>query len=147
MEHFVLIAAGSNYYARRNMVKARRLTEALLTVQAASRLLPNAAIGIEAPLFTNQLLLGTTPLGAEELKARLKDIETRCGDSRELRTRRRVAIDLDLLAHGSRQHHTADWQRPYIKALLEELAPTLAGNATTRRWLGWAQEKEPADKQ
>lgn len=70
-------------------------------------------------LYLNQLCEGTTSLTPEEANSVLKAFEQQLG-----RTRNEegiVAIDLDLLLHGERRFHLRDWERNYIKDLLNEL--------------------------
>ena len=43
------------------------------------------------------------------------------GDLSDLRKRGIVMMDLDLLQYGEEKHHTDDWQRAYVKQLMEEL--------------------------
>ena len=66
-------------------------------------------------------MAATTTLTLEQTLTVLKETERMCGDSRELRACGKVMLDADLLQYGSEKHHTADWQRPYIKLLLEEM--------------------------
>ena len=130
----VLIAVGSNHDAPRALGDALASLPLLLEHMARTEVLVNPAIGIEAADFSNLLITGTTTLDASSLNAQLKAIERRCGDRRELRSRGEILLDLDLLAYGRQQLHQADWERGYIRQLLEELSVLCADRREVRRW-------------
>ena len=69
--------------------------------------------------YLNQLCQGTTALGEGLLCEVLKETEKRLG--RIHNEDGIVAIDLDLLQYDEQRHHLRDWNRSYVKDLLNEL--------------------------
>lgn len=139
----VLIAVGSNHDAPRTIVEALTSLPSLLDDIAKTEVLVNPALGIDAADFSNLLVAGTTTLDASSLNAQLKAIERRCGDRRELRSRGQILLDLDLLAYGRQQLHQADWERGYIRQLLEELSALCADRREVRRWHRLIHPQQP----
>lgn len=68
----------------------------------------------EGAPYSNCIARGNTDLSEAELCYTLKDIERQLGrtDSKP------VMMDIDILQYGDAKRHLADWERPYIKALL-----------------------------
>ena len=69
--------------------------------------------------YLNQLCKGTTALGMNLLNEVLKEIEKRLG-----RTHNEdgiVTVDLDLLEYDGERFHHRDWERNYVKDLINEL--------------------------
>ena len=66
--------------------------------------------------YMNRLAGGYTTLTAEELTRRLKDIEAETG-----RTKQRVTIDLDLMEYDNERFHLADWSRPYVQNIIDDI--------------------------
>lgn len=86
-----------------------------------SRILRTEPIGLKGSGdFLNALTRFRTRLEYKELERRLKQIETLCGRIHTVKSAD-IPIDLDILLYGNERHHEADWQRPYIKTLSEEL--------------------------
>ena len=69
--------------------------------------------------YLNQLCKGTTAFGEGLLGEVLKETEKRIG--RQHNEDGIVAIDLDLLEYDGQRHHLKDWNRDYVKNLLDEL--------------------------
>lgn len=121
-DYEVIISLASNCQQEENLSEARkhlgqilfdtRYTKALWTKPITSNK--------QSPLYLNQLVYARTGLSADLLINGLKDIEEQMGRTAELRSKGIVPIDLDLMKHGDTLHHLNDWERPYIKALLEE---------------------------
>jgi 2-amino-4-hydroxy-6-hydroxymethyldihydropteridine diphosphokinase len=73
----------------------------------------------ECSMYLNQLCQGTTAFGPNLLSEVLKETEKRQG-----RTHNEdgiVTLDLDLLQYDDERFHLKDWDRPYIKNLINEL--------------------------
>jgi 2-amino-4-hydroxy-6-hydroxymethyldihydropteridine diphosphokinase len=51
----------------------------------------------------------------------IRNIEGRCGNRKAFRTRSIISIDVDILLYGDKKLHEADWERPYVKELMESL--------------------------
>ena len=102
------------------MAKAReQLTQLLTEVSFISAIWTDPIHSIRKEQYLNQLCQGTTAFGEGLLCEVLKEIEKRLG-----RTKNEdgiVAIDLDLLQYDERKHHLRDWERSYVKNLLNEL--------------------------
>jgi 2-amino-4-hydroxy-6-hydroxymethyldihydropteridine diphosphokinase len=102
------------------MAAARTQLEQLLTeVQFTSAIWTEPINTLRKEPYLNQLCKGTTALGEGLLCEVLKELEKRLG-------RRRnedgiVAIDLDLLQYDDQRHHLRDWNRVYVKDLINEL--------------------------
>ena len=79
-----------------------------------------------APSYLNQLAIAHTPLTADELTQHLKALERSLGRTPEMRSRGIVPIDLDLLLFNHRRYHERDWQRSYVKRLMEDKLPEKA---------------------
>jgi 2-amino-4-hydroxy-6-hydroxymethyldihydropteridine diphosphokinase len=71
--------------------------------------------------YSNMLATFSTELDEQSLIMLLKNAEMELDDTPELRKRGIVMMDLDMLQYGEEKHHTDDWQRTYVKQLMEEL--------------------------
>ena len=71
--------------------------------------------------FANMLVVFNSTLDTEEVVSKLKQIERQCGDTRMARSRGEVIMDIDLLRYDDELFHQSDWQRHYIKTLMEEM--------------------------
>ncbi len=139
----VLIAVGSNHDAAHTLCAALSLVPALLEDPVCTRVAETQAIGIDAPDFHNLLITGKVRCDAPTLTSRLKAIEQACGDTRALRARHLIRLDLDLLALGDARYHAPDWTRYYIRTLLEELHTLCADRPQVGEWLQWTQPQPP----
>ncbi|MGM9706583.1 MAG: 2-amino-4-hydroxy-6-hydroxymethyldihydropteridine diphosphokinase [Prevotella sp.] len=123
MKHDILLALGSNHRADSNLQQALSLLARFVDIRRTSATLVSAAIGegMENGVcpFTNQLLCGETLLPLDELQTRLKEAERLIG--RRPGERYTIPIDLDILRYDDRMLHPDDWDRPYIRRLLEDL--------------------------
>lgn len=119
-EHYIIISLASNENQETNMAAARTQLEQLLTeVKFTSAIWTEPINTLRKEPYLNQLCKGTTALGEGLLCEVLKELEKRLG-------RRRnedgiVAIDLDLLQYDDQRHHLRDWNRVYVKDLINEL--------------------------
>ena len=149
--HHIIISLASNFNQEANLEAARTALTQLLTevhFTSAKRTKPFGTIdhgpltidhSLEASpfesklssldqwsmvngqcsMYLNQLCSGTTALGPELLSEVLKETEKRQG-----RTHNEdgiVTLDLDLLEYDNERYHLRDWQRPYVKDLINEL--------------------------
>lgn len=119
-EHYIIISLASNENQEANMAAARTQLEQLLTeVKFTSAIWTEPINTLRKEPYLNQLCKGTTALGEGLLCEVLKELEKRLG-------RRRnedgiVTIDLDLLQYDDQRHHLRDWNRIYVKDLINEL--------------------------
>ena len=119
-EHQIIISLASNENQEANMAAARtQLTQLLTEVHFTSAMWTEPVNTSRKAPYLNQLCKGTTAFGEGLLCEVLKETEKRLG-----RTRNEdgiVTIDLDLLEYDGQRHHLRDWNRDYIKNLLNEL--------------------------
>lgn len=127
--HSVVVSLGSNVDAERNIDGAlSRLRAILQGCKCSGRLwtvpvgAPKEAGAWPTKRFLNMILAATTPLTVADLQAELKLIERDLGRLDDEKRRGVVRIDIDLLAYDGQRFHEADWQRPYIKELLEDFS-------------------------
>ena len=119
-EHHIIISLASNEGQEAHLATARRVLTFLLTEAHFTSAIWTEPVNTshKAP-YLNQLCTGTTALGVNLLGEVLKETERRLG-----RTHNEdgiVAIDLDLLQYDGQKYHLRDWNREYVKNLLNEL--------------------------
>lgn len=115
-----IIAIGSNYQSEQALALARLLLKENFSDIIFSDEMKTKAIGIDAPDFVNCIAKGSTKMSYDELNKLFKNIEEKCGNSRELRKENLVKMDIDILLYGKNKYHIDDWNRDYIKALTKE---------------------------
>ena len=134
--HEVIISLASNENQEANLAKAReQLTQLMADVHFTSAIwtkpyyndhIQSSMFNVQSSMFNgqsknylNQLCKGTTAFGEGLLGEVLKETEKRIG--RQHNEDGIVAIDLDLLSYDGQRHHLKDWNRDYVKNLLDEL--------------------------
>ena len=126
-EHHIIISLASNINHEANMQAARTQLTQLLTEAHFTRAIYTEPVGNgqwsivngQCPKYLNQLCEGTTAYGFNLLNEVLKETEKRLG-----RTHNEdgiVTIDLDLLEYDGERYHLRDWDRNYVKDLINEL--------------------------
>ena len=119
-EHQIIISLASNKNQEARLEAAReQLVQLLTECHFTSAMWTEPIHSSRKEPYLNQLCMGTTSLGEGLLCEVLKETEKRLG-----RTKNEdgiVAIDLDLLQYDERRHHLRDWERNYVKDLLNEL--------------------------
>ena len=119
-EHHVIISLASNHHQEAALAAAReQLTQLLTEVKFTSSIWTEAIGSIRKEPYLNQLCKGSTALGDGLLGEVLKETERRLG-----RTHNEdgiVVLDLDLLEYDGVRHHLRDWDRNYVKDLINEL--------------------------
>lgn len=88
-----------------------------------SRVMQTLPIGMENTnvRFANMLVVFKSTFDTEEVVSTLKHIEALCGDTRIARRRGEIVMDIDMLKYDEERFHLSDWQRHYVKALMEEM--------------------------
>ena len=118
--HQIIISLASNKDQEAHMAAAReQLVQLLTEAHFTSAIWTEPINSIRKEPYLNQLCQGTTALGEGLLCEVLKETEKRLG-----RTHNEdgiVTIDLDLLQYDGQRHHLRDWDRNYIKDLLNKL--------------------------
>lgn len=119
-EHHVIISLASNHHQEAALAAAReQLTQLLTEVKFTSAIWTEPIGSIRKEPYLNQLCKGSTALGDGLLGEVLKETERRLG-----RTHNEdgiVVLDLDLLEYDGVRHHLRDWDRNYVKDLINEL--------------------------
>ena len=119
-EHHIIIRLASNINHEANLEAARtQLTQLLTEVHFTSAIYTEPVGTLRREPYLNQLCKGTTALGFNLLNEVLKETEKRLG-----RTHNEdgiVTIDLDLLEYDGERYHHRDWERNYVKDLINEL--------------------------
>ena len=119
-QHSIIISLASNYDQQGNLAKAREQLKVLLSdIQFTKELWTQPVNNHRQEPYLNQLCQATTNLGANLLSEVLKELEKRLG--RTLNEEGIVTIDLDLMAYDGQRYHLKDWDRSYIKDLINEL--------------------------
>ena len=131
--HHIIISLASNFNQEANLEAARTaltllLTEAHFTSAKWTKpfgVIDHGPLGSaawhrqECSMYLNQLCQGTTAFGPNLLSEVLKETEKRQG-----RTHNEdgiVTLDLDLLQYDDQRFHLRDWERSYVKDLINEL--------------------------
>ena len=119
-EHHIIISLASNINHEANLEAARtQLTQLLSEVHFTSAIYTEPVGTLRQEPYLNQLCKGTTALGMNLLNEVLKELEKRLG-----RTHNEdgiVTVDLDLLEYDGERFHHRDWERNYVKDLINEL--------------------------
>ena len=119
-EHHIIISLASNINHEANLVAARtQLTQLLSEAHFTRAIYTKPIHSLRQEPYLNQLCEGTTAYGFNLLNEVLKETEKRLG-----RTHNEdgiVTIDLDLLEYDGERYHLRDWDRNYVKDLINEL--------------------------
>ena len=118
--HHIIISLASNINQEANLEAAReQLTQLLTEVRFTRAIYTEPVNSLRKEPYLNQLCEGSTALGPELLSEVLKEHEKRQG-----RTHNEdgiVTLDLDLMQYDDDRYHLRDWERSYIKELINEL--------------------------
>lgn len=117
----LILSIGSNCSQKDMVCRAKEQINKLLDGSARySEEVWTEPVGIKSDLFLNCLCFGRTAFDCDTLRRRLKDIEHNCGRTDDERRRNIVRIDIDILRYGDRIMPKEDWNRDYIKKLLQD---------------------------
>lgn len=119
--HRVIMALGSNSCQQECMAEALRLIGKIVNCRTRTRMVWTEPIGIKSGMFLNCLLAGETMLGLDDLNCAVKNIEKQCGRTADAKISGRICMDIDILEYDGVRHHDDDWERAYIKQLMEEI--------------------------
>jgi GTP cyclohydrolase IA len=112
----VILLAGSNLDKERCLPEAIRQLRRNqdIVVRAVSACYQSASVGgpPDAPDFFNAAVYATTPLGAEELRDRLREIEDSLGRVRSSDPNAPRTIDLDIVYYGDLVKDFGEWSVP-----------------------------------
>lgn len=123
--HDILIALGTNVIADRIRFVETCLEQSFEEVRF-TQTIPTEPIGerFKGKQFFNAVMAGKTFMARNEVVEQLKRIEQLAGNTQDKRNMGVVEADIDLLMYDDEKLHEKDWQRPYIKELVEELRIT-----------------------
>lgn len=123
--HNILIALGTNVIADRIRFVETCLEQSFEEVRF-TQTIPTEPIGerFKGKQFYNAVMAGKTFMARNEVVEQLKRIEQLAGNTQDKRNMGVVEADIDLLMYDDEKLHEKDWQRPYIKELVEELRIT-----------------------
>jgi 2-amino-4-hydroxy-6-hydroxymethyldihydropteridine diphosphokinase len=121
MNHSVIISLASNRFQKKNLSKARRCLEEILSnIQYTSEQWTEPFNAARRDVYLNQIVRGTTTLDEDALNLHLKQTEISFGRNDAKRQLGIVPIDLDILEFDGQKRHLRDWQRPYIQQIISE---------------------------
>ena len=126
--HSILISLASNHEQEKNLSEVRKALAQVLVSTVYSPAIWTEPFNMNftphtppPSMYLNQLVSAQTSLDADELILRMKDMELVQGRDEEARRQHIVPIDLDLLQYDTQRFHLRDWQRPYVRQLLDTL--------------------------
>ena len=120
--HNILIALGTNVIADRIRFVETCLEQSFEEVRF-TQTIPTEPIGerFKGKQFYNAVMAGKTNLAMSEVEEQLKRIEQLAGNTLDKRNMGVVEADIDLLMYDDVKLHEKDWQRSYIKELVERI--------------------------
>lgn len=120
--HDILIAIGTNVIADRIRFVEVHLEQCFENVRF-THTIPTEPIGerFKGKQFFNAVMAGKTNLAMSEVEEQLKRIEQLAGNTQDKRNMGVVEADIDLLMYDDVKLHEKDWQRSYIKELVERI--------------------------
>lgn len=120
--HDILIAIGTNVIADRIRFVEVHLEQCFENVRF-THTIPTEPIGerFKGKQFFNAVMAGKTRMAMSEVEEQLKLIEQLAGNTLDKRNMGVVEADIDLLMYDDVKLHEKDWQRSYIKELVERI--------------------------
>lgn len=118
----IIISLGSNTFPEQHIEQAICLLRQAFGELMVTRQLWTEPIGMESSCkFLNMLVMASTAWSMQQVQEELKRIEVLCGRKPEDKAKGIVQVDVDLLLYYDKRCHLGDWQRDYVKILMEEL--------------------------
>ncbi len=118
----VILALGCNVSPDVNMLRMQRVLSRRFPLLRFTYQMVTTAIGIVAQPFTNCLAYMPADIGYSELHTITKALELELGSTDTNKQEGRVVADIDILYCGGHKYHKADWNRPYIRELINVMA-------------------------
>lgn len=120
--HDLLIAIGTNVIADRIRFVEVHLEQCFENVRF-TQIIPTEPIGerFKGKQFFNAVMAGNTNMAMSEVEEQLKRIEQLAGNTQDKRNMGVVEADIDLMMYDDVKLHEKDWQRSYIKELVERI--------------------------
>lgn len=117
----IIISLGTNHDKYRNMSKAKDMLCGIFGSGISfTRSVETKPIGVVSADYLNALAVIETGMSYKEAEGCLKGIERECGRDRTKEPE--VAMDIDILEYNGKKERLKDWERGYVKALMDELA-------------------------
>lgn len=117
----LILSLGSNTGQKENMENAESLLRTLFKQIRFSDSKWTEPVGIESDLFLNKIAVVYTAHGLQQICKALRNIERKCGRSRSLHKSNVVPMDIDVLQFGDAKMHAEDWERGYIRELIQQM--------------------------
>lgn len=117
----LLIALGTNVNQKQNIQKAMELLRKTWHDILFTKSKWTKPIGMDTDLFYNCLAYAKVDEDLPQVQQILKNIENACGNTEADRVLQKIQMDIDILMFGTRKLHEQDWQRSYIKELIQEI--------------------------
>lgn len=118
----IIISLGSNMLPEYHINQAVCLLRQTFGELIVTRQLWTEPVGMESSCkFLNMLVMASTAWSMQQVQEELKRIEVLCGRKPEDKAKGIVVVDADLLLYNDKRCHLNDWQRDYVKILMEEL--------------------------
>lgn len=119
MERKIIISLGSNFCQQESMERAQNMLRNIFQTISFSKVMRTLPIDIESDRFFNCLAFARSKKTESEIVKELKAIQKACGDTPSLRRKSIIKMDLDLLLFGDEKRHIEDWNRNYVKQLIQ----------------------------
>lgn len=123
--HSVILCLGSNTDQEANIQRAQQLLRAEYASIAFTPSIWTEPVGVISPPYLNCLATVNTKESLSCLHDKTKAIERQMHSSREERKGNIVRIDIDILSFDRKHYHEDDWNRDYVKQLIEDLPTPL----------------------
>lgn len=118
--HEIILVLGSNKHGD-NIADAQNALSEVFDDIMFTDCMWTEPIDINSELFLNCAAKATTTCSKEEVREKLKVIERELGSTKERRQQSIIDIDIDLIRYDGTRMHEEDWEREYVKRLVENL--------------------------
>ena len=123
--HSVILCLGSNADQEANIQRAQKLLRTEYASIAFTPSIWTEPVGVVSPPYLNCLAAMTIEDNLSRLHDKTKSIERLMHSSTEERKGNTVRIDIDILCFDRQHYHEDDWNRDYVKRLIEDLPTPL----------------------
>lgn len=123
--HSVILCLGSNADQEANIQRAQQLLRTEYASIAFTPSIWTEPVGVMSPPYLNCLATMTIEDNLSRLHNKTKSIEQLMHSSPEERKGNTVRIDIDILCFDRQHYHEDDWNRDYVKRLIEDFPTPL----------------------
>lgn len=121
-EKKIIVSLGSNSNQIENIKFAKQKLEIIL---GENTLFTNEIwtepIGMVSNKFLNCLCVAATKHTKSQLDKAFKHIEKQCQRSKKNDKQNKITLDIDILLFGDEKFHPQDWERGYVRKLMEDI--------------------------